>query len=627
LTKVFENLIEEYVLSDFGPDAGRDEIKTTLNSKEIDRNKEWSSVTKFVSTPCSCGKNCQNHFSESELLEARENFRNLTWNEKNCVILSQLDTFRRTCDHAKSARRSKARRRQKFEYRINADRLVCRDIFLFYHGETLKRLKSLQKHLAEVGASPPTHGNAGRKPKHACSSEDKQVVGDFIVNFAAMHGMPDPGRDLRKGKGRLRILLPSVFNYRAVHRIYQKSASDGATRQVEYHSFVRIWREMAPHICFNKPRSDLCITCENFKKALNQIASDMGENRDEEKIRIHQQAIEHLECAKKERDYYRHCISIAEEDWSKLDSGQKATPCKPNCRSISMHYSWDFAQQVYYPYEDQQVGPIYFKTPRRAQLFGICCEGIPRQTNYLIDEADFIDKSSNTVISLLDHYFANYGLGEKHAYFTADNCVGQNKNNAILQYLVYRTLVGLHDKIRLSFMMVGHTKFAPDGYFGLIKYRYRRSNVYTYEQLADVIEGSSENGHNLCQRYRNEEGIPNFEYRDWSKWLLKYFKNLPNITKYHHFKIDKKMRGVVITKETVDGPEEKHELLKAKFPFNNQKLPRLPRKLIPSGLSAERSWYLYEKIREHIPSVTDKDETCPLPSKAKPKTKQEGKAR
>jgi hypothetical protein len=52
----------------------------------------------------------------------------------------------------------------------------------------------------------------------------------------------------------------------------------------------------------------------------------------------------------------------------------------------------------------------------------------------------------------------------------------------------------LHDQIDLSFMVVGHTKFAPDGYFGLIKYRYRRSDVYTYHQLADLIEASSEHG-------------------------------------------------------------------------------------------------------------------------------------
>jgi hypothetical protein len=35
-----------------------------------------------------------------------------------------------------------------------------------------------------------------------------------------------------------------------------------------------------------------------------------------------------------------------------------------------MHYSWDFALKRNYPYEVQQVGPIYFKSPRKAQLFG-----------------------------------------------------------------------------------------------------------------------------------------------------------------------------------------------------------------------------------------------------------------
>lgn len=624
LTKVFENFIEEYVLSDFRHDTDIDEISKPFVLKEIDRNRERLLVSKFLKKLCNCGKNCQTQFLETELLEAREIFWYLTRNEKNCVILAQLHSFQRRSDHVKSARAIKARTRQKFEYRINADRLVCRDTFLFYHGETLKRLKHLQKHLAEVGTSPPMHGNTGRKPKHACSFEDKNDVKAFIINFAAMHGMPDPGRDLRKGKGRLRILLPTILNYRAVHRTYQKSTSGRTVRQVKYHSFVRIWQEMVPHICFNKPRSDLCIICENFKKALNQIASDMKESRDDEKVRIHQQAIEHLELAKKERDYYHDCIRLAEKDYLKLGRRQRIPPCKPNSRKISIHYSWDFAQQVHYPFEDQQVGPIYFKTPRRAQLFGICCEGIPSQVNYLIDEADFVDKSSNTVISLLDHFFKNYGLGEKYVYLTADNCVGQNKNNAVLQYLLYRTLVGLHDKIRLSFMIVGHTKFAPDGYFGLIKKRYRRSNVYTYEQLANVIERSSENGHNLCQCYRNASGTPNFEYRDWAKWLSKYFKNLPNIMKYHHFNIDKNMPGVVITRKTIDGLEERHELFKDKFPFSKQKLPPFPKRLVPSGLSAERSWYLYEKIREHIPLLEDKDKTCPLPNVAKIKRGDKG---
>jgi hypothetical protein len=116
-------------------------------------------------------------------------------------------------------------------------------------------------------------------------------------------------------------------------------------------------------------------------------------------------------------------------------------------------------------------------------------------------------------------------------------------------------------------MLVGHTKFAPDGNEGLIKYRYRRLKIYTYQQLAKVIEESSENGHNVCQRYRDNSGLPNFSYRDWSTWFSKYFKKLPNITKYHHFHIDSRELGVVKVKKEIDGTEEKYILLKKNSPL------------------------------------------------------------
>jgi len=530
-------------------------------------------------------------------------------------MLAQLRTFRHISQDAKSGRIIKERQRERYDYRINADRAVCRTMFLFYHGETISRIKYLQKHLVEVGTSPPVHGNTGRKPKHAWSDADKICVEAFITNYAAMHGLPDPGRDLRTGQGRIKILLPSIMSYKSIHRIYLRSMHGRAEKAVEYSSFVRIWHKVAPHIGFIKPRSDLCLICENHKKAIN-MAANLCE---EEKIIIHEQAINHLEAAKKERDYYRHCLKIAEKAYASLSMKQRITPRSPNSAKLSMHYSWDFAQQVYYPYEDQQVGPIYFKIPRKAQLFGVCCEGMPRQVNYLIDEADFLDKGSNTVISLLDHFFAVLGLGETHAYLSADNCVGQNKNNSLLHYLLFRTMVGLHEQIDLSFMIVGHTKFAPDGYFGRIKYRYRRAKVYTYQHMADLINSSSPNGQNVCQTYRDDAGQKNFAYRQWSTWLSKYFKNLPNITKYQHFSLDHKKPGFVVVKKSVDGEELSVNLLKNhEFRFKQNKLSGLPAKINPKGLSVSRAWYLYDNIREHIPLEQDKDATCPLPKTRRP---------
>lgn len=77
--------------------------------------------------------------------------------------------------------------------------------------------------------------------------------------------------------------------------------------------------------------------------------------------------------------------------------------------------------------------------------------------------------------------------------------------------------------------------------------------------------------------------------------------------------------GIVTVKESIDGPGEKHMLLKGKFPYTPNKRPlRLPREITPVGLSASRSWYLYDAIREHIPDIQDKDATCPRPNVPRP---------
>ena len=40
------------------------------------------------------------------------------------------------------------------------------------------------------------------------------------------------------------------------------------------------------------------------------------------------------------------------------------------------------------------------------------CEAIPRQVNYLIDEASDVGKGANTTISYVHHHFEHHGLGD-----------------------------------------------------------------------------------------------------------------------------------------------------------------------------------------------------------------------
>ena len=108
----------------------------------------------------------------------------------------------------------------------------------------------------------------------------------------------------------------------------------------------------------------------------------------------------------------------------------------PPCSLPSVvHYSFDMAQQVHYPSDPLQPGPIYFLTPRKCGIFGVCCEAIPRQINYLIDEACDTGKGANTIVSMLHHFLQEHSLGEMDVHLHADNCVGQNKNNTMFHYL------------------------------------------------------------------------------------------------------------------------------------------------------------------------------------------------
>ena len=68
---------------------------------------------------------------------------------------------------------------------------------------------------------------------------------------------------------------------------------------------------------------------------------------------------------------------------------------------------------MHIPFDPQQLGEIYFLVPYKVGLFGIMNEGINKQVTYLIPESVVVGKGSNAVMSYLDHYLDNYGLGRK----------------------------------------------------------------------------------------------------------------------------------------------------------------------------------------------------------------------
>lgn len=193
-----------------------------------------------------------------------------------------------------------------------------------------------------------------------------------IKNYAEKYALPLPGRipcckDFEKA-----LKLSSVDTKAVVYRKYSEAMKETPKkRKVGLTSFKEIWLKYVPHISCLKPATDLCDICrENVQRIQRTANSD-----DEEKTTALADAMEHLEKAKKQRDHYNMWRERAKESTETVFHGVKG-----NFQVLS----FDFAHQIHYPSNPQQVGPEFFKTARKCGIFGVHDE----RTNKLFDRRE-----------------------------------------------------------------------------------------------------------------------------------------------------------------------------------------------------------------------------------------------
>ena len=237
------------------------------------------------------------------------------------------------------------------------------------------------------------------------------------------------------------------------------------------------------------------------------------------------------------------------------------------------------------------------------------CEPRQRQINFLIDEADASGKGANSVVSMVHHYLENYTFGETELVLHADNCAGQNKNSTMMWYLMWRCLTGLNERITLSFLITGHTKFSPDRGFGLIKKKLKVTRVDCLQDIADVVKASSRS--NTALLVGAENGPTTVLTYDWSSGLSPFFSRVKAVKKYQHFSFTSD--GILRCKEVVDqAVEDEQRLLKHGVVVSR----RLPPVVPANGLDLRRQWYLHNEIRPFVEEYQDR--VAPKPTQPQP---------
>ena len=376
-------------------------------------------------TGCGCQSKCLSMFNNREIFEHILQMRELRKEEKDMYIMGKLK-----CKGISSDVNDTAAKRKRYSFYFD-DREVCMKAFLFTHDFGEKAFKNLIKHMNQNGLTPRTHGNAGRKPKKSLSYDDTSTVVQFIKTYAQDFGLPQPAASNRKDS-EPPILLPASTTKKVVHQLYTESCASASLRSVKLTSFQDIWRSCCAHILIPNPRKDVCHTCEKLKDKV-QVAMTP-----EDKVAASNNLIQHVKEATDARLVYNENVKAARSEMSNFDAamGGQVLSCTKDL--FNVHYTFDYAQPVTLPQHARQAGPIYFETPRKVQIFGVCIEGIYKQLNYMFDEGETIGADGtlthgpNSVISMLHNALETHGFGEMACVLHADNCGGKYCGSTVL---------------------------------------------------------------------------------------------------------------------------------------------------------------------------------------------------
>ncbi|MDW3631333.1 MAG: hypothetical protein QOK71_07840, partial [Nitrososphaeraceae archaeon] len=528
---------------------------------------------------------CFEKIGFENFLERLSQLRGLDDNERDLCVKSQLMIFQFS--------KSENNKLDSYKYQYNSSIPICRPVFLKLCDIGKFRLLALQKHLNTDGLIERIHGNTNRVPQNksrvTVDFGIAQLFKDFLLQYTNLHGLPSPMK-IRDDLETI-IYLPTYMKYTTVYEEFKMhfNLEHDSDKPISYTTFYKLWQLLTPYIKFQPSASDLCDTCEAFKADI-KFAND-----DDEKENLKFEYKKHQIDAERERSHYNEIIEKSKND------------------STITHICYDWAQSVAAPFSPQQVGSIFFKSPFVIHIFGICKtdDDENNQLNYTIGEDELPEgtskKGANTTLNMVyDSLQKIDRAGKKDLYVTCDNCPGQNKNNLSLWFWSWLVMMEWYENIYINFMIPGHTKFICDAKFGSIKKLYKTSLINTVDDVEEVINNSSE--YNKSIRYKNGLG---WKWQDFDSMLKDYFRTLPNIKKYHHFRFSSSQNdiGIVYFSKKSGGEEYSYNLLKnTGFDKNSQR-----NILEVAPLTDERKKYLYNKIRQHV-DAPYRDTLCPNPN-------------
>ena len=156
----------------------------------------------------------------------------------------------------------------------------------------------------------------------------------------------------------------------------------------------------------------------------------------------------------------------------------------------------------------------------------------------------------------------------------------------VLAFMMWCCITSLSDTIEVSFIRVGHTRRAVDGYFGLIKQKWRSTE---HDTLQDVEEAVNQSYH------ASKPCLYSWQWYEWDAFLLRYFKPVKYVLKVQHFRVASTGHTTIECRETAESEPVLFKILHDGVEVPSD-LKILPAELHPPGISDNRRKFLDENV-------------------------------
>lgn len=398
------------------------------------------------------------------------------------------------------------------------------------------------------------HGNAGR-----VSNSAKVTTREQFLEFVDLNTQPNgrsadssgptmyfipkfstiqtPKRTVPHYEERVSRSVVGEFN-RIQREMGRKEISNGSS-----HNWLKTFRSkvgICPH------QEDYCDTCSKSKAAISAKQTTINRLKQsaqaspeeimklEDEIKsIRQENEKHRDDANQCHAYYVKVTKQCSSEWAEITSlEQKVTLTNEETvhlnglkKRFTLVLSADFQMCKLVPYWgcSAQPGSTYYLQKLNHDVFGIVDHSTASSTVYLFDERTG-PKNTDHTISYITDYISCLPAWVRRIHLFLDNTSSTNKNYFMMSWAYEMVQHKRVDFLRISFLIAGHTKFAPDLLFSKIAQTYNRSDVFNTIELKEVISTYAnvviDKGELVC---------------DWRSPLSEKYSKLPGIRSLHDF--------------------------------------------------------------------------------------------